>query len=73
MVLQDLPRNVKSKPTKLATPSRQPASFTEEPKQAGDSIAGTPSSEGSSVPMTFPINRGYVFSIKTLTCLLHNV
>ena len=63
MVLEDPPRNVKSKPTKLATPPRQPAVFTKEVGQADGSSDGTPSSEGSSLPTDFFVNLGYVFSL----------
>ena len=61
MDLEDLPRNAKSKPTKRATPPRQPDVFTKEAGQAGGSGDGTPSSEGSSLPTDFVINLGYVF------------
>ena len=63
MALEDLPRNVKSKPAKLATPPRQPDVFTEEVGQVGGSSDGTPSSEGSSLPTDFVVNLGYVLPL----------
>ena len=63
MALGDQPRNVKSKPAKLATPPRQSDVFNEEAGQAVGSGDGTPSSEGSSLPTDFVVNLGYVSSL----------
>ena len=63
MVLEDHPRNVKSKPAKLATPPCQPVVFNEDEGQADDFGGGTPSSEGSSLPTDFVVNLGYVLSL----------
>ena len=62
MALGDQPRNVKSKPTKLATPPHQSDVFTEEVGQAGGSGDSTPSSKGSSLLADFVVNMGHVFS-----------
>ena len=59
VTLDEQPRKTRQKPTIIATPSRQSAGFLEGQHQEGDSGAGTPSSEGSSIQMSsFPINRG---------------
>ena len=63
MVLGDPPRNVKSKPAKLATPPHQYDVFTEDAGLAGGSGDGTPYSKGSSLPADFVVNLGYALSL----------
>ena len=58
-VLGDEPRKIRQKPTLFMTPSHQSTGVSKGQHQGGDSGAGTPSSEGSSVQISpFPINRG---------------